>query len=233
LEANQISSQTTKFESICALLLDSELSFRHALVIGCANGEEVHILSKKFNGNVTGIDIDEKTFLPNSEQVTLENGDVRALKFVDSSFDFIFSFHMLEHVLPVTAALSEMRRVAQSGSLVLTGTPNRQRLLGYFGADTTLVNKIRWNFSDWRMRVTGKWSNEKGAHAGFSKRRLLQLSEDYFGPTRDVTTQYYLKLYPNKAATINLLNRAGLLKYLAPSVYVLARVAPGSSSTSR
>ena len=102
------------------------------------------------------------------------------------------------------------------------GTPNRSRLLGYFGAPHPLADKIRWNVADWRMRMAGRWSNEAGAHAGFSASELTGMTRHAFGRSRDITGAYYRLLYPRYAALVATFERAGLAPLVFPCVYVAA-----------
>jgi SAM-dependent methyltransferase len=56
--------------------------------------------------------------------------DGSTLAFVDSSFDLVISFQVIEHVRDPQKFLLEARRVAREGGAVLIVTPNRNHRLG-------------------------------------------------------------------------------------------------------
>ena len=95
------------------------------------------------------------------------------LRFENNEFDLVYSFHVLEHISNPVKAISEMNRVLKDNGYLLMGTPNRNRLIGYVSsANTTFKEKLRWNMIDWKAKLKGKFRNELGAHAGFSKIEL-------------------------------------------------------------
>ena len=68
----------------------------------------------------------------------LRSGDVLAMPFADESFDGIVCLSVLEHLTELDAALTELRRVARPGAVVVLGFPVRNfitdsffRLAGY------------------------------------------------------------------------------------------------------
>src|SRR5262249_2807551 len=118
--------------------------------------------------------------------------DARRMDFPDDSFDLVYSFHALEHIPGPELALAEMARVLRPGKTYLVGTPNRHRMIGYLGSVASLGNKVRWNLQDMGMRLTGRWKNEVGAHAGFSERELKSLCATAFGDVpNSIADDYY------------------------------------------
>ena len=70
------------------------------------------------------------------------------------------------------------------------------RLLGYISARrTSLRDKIVWNLVDWRKRLTGRFRNELGAHAGFTQGELRDMLDTCFGVVEDETSAYYALLH--------------------------------------
>jgi SAM-dependent methyltransferase len=148
--------------------------------------------------------------------------DARRLPFPDAAFDAVYCYHVLEHVPGPAAAVAEARRVLRTGGIAFFGTPNKARLVGYLGGRGDLAGKVLWNFSDWGMRLRGRWSNEQGAHAGFTERELADLVHRAFGRAESVSLPYYLSKYPRLAAMWRTSFRLGLGHLIAPSVYVRA-----------
>ena len=111
---------------------------------------------------------------------------------------------------------------------VFVGTPNRSRLLSSIGAHTqsewnpTFMNKLYDNIRDWKDRLTGRFHNHFGAHAGFTTGELDGMARKVFQNVEWVTQQYIRGKYRE--------NRLfGLIKFLtnkpfhyvvAPSIYV-------------
>jgi hypothetical protein len=124
------------------------------------------------------------------------------------------------------AAVRESRRVLDPRGLAFFGTPNKQRLVGYLGGRATTFEKLRWNLADWGRRLTRRWSNELGAHAGFSAGELSGLLKVAFSSVREVSVPYYATKYPRLASFWNRSFRLGIGRWLAPSVYYVAGDAP-------
>lgn len=189
-----------------------------ALVVGCGSGVEAAVLGIR----VVGIDI-KGVFDPRAAQVVdLRQGDATQLDFPDKSFDLVYSYHALEHIPDYQQALREMRRVLRTPGSFCIGTPNRARLIGYLGSkEATFSQKIQWNLIDWKARLRGRFRNEYGAHAGFTKKELAAALDTTLGTSRDITLEYYLTLYRRRAGFVRTLHRSGISALLLPSVYFI------------
>lgn len=197
---------------------------RRLLVVGCGSGKEAAILAQVLRADCTGIDLLEDFDPAAAARVDLRRGDATSLEFADRSFDFVYSYHALEHIPQHLKALREMHRVLADDGGYCIGTPNRLRLIGYFGSpDTSLREKLRWNMIDWKARLRGRFRNEHGAHAGFSARELAADLHEAIGPADDITLPYYLRVYRSHNAICRLLDASGLGKVIYPCVYFLGR----------
>jgi SAM-dependent methyltransferase len=187
------------------------------LVIGCGDGQEAQVLAEFFRCRATAIDLaDDFRPRPGVDFVRM---DAREMTFDSDSFDLVYSFHALEHIVPPEQVIAGIRRVLKPGMPFCLGTPNRRRLLGYLGSsDATLANKLRWNAADWRARLTGRFRNELGAHAGFTERELLALSSR-IGPTAMVSDEYYRRIYASHDRLIRLIVALRLQPLAWPAVY--------------
>jgi SAM-dependent methyltransferase len=193
------------------------------LVVGCGDGREARALANALRCNVTGIDLRDKFDPQAAAEVRLQRGDATALPFAAHEFDFIYSYHVLEHIPRYRDAISEMNRVlARNGGLWI-GTPNRARLVGYIGSNVTMRQRIKWNASDWSARLRGRFRNELGAHAGFTLSELSGELRAVFSHVEDATLDYYLALYPHRARMVRLLHNSGLGTYLFPSIYFVGQ----------
>lgn len=197
---------------------------RRLLVVGCGSGKEAAILGQVLGADTVGIDLVENFDPRAASLVQLRRGDATCLEFADGSFDFVYSYHALEHIPQHLAALREMRRVLADGGGYCVGTPNRLRLIGYFGSpDTSAREKLRWNMIDWKARLQGRFRNEYGAHAGFSATELAADLRDTIGSAEDITLPYYLRVYRNHNGLCRMLDASGLGKMIYPCVYFLGR----------
>jgi SAM-dependent methyltransferase len=149
----------------------------------------------------------------------LQKGDATALTFATDEFDFIYSYHVLEHIPRYRDALAEMNRVLAKGGGLWIGTPNRSRLVGYIGSKVPMRKMIAWNAADWKARLRGRFRNELGAHAGFTLRELGAELRAVFSRIDDATLDYYLAIYPNRARTVRVLQNSGLGTFAFPSIY--------------
>jgi SAM-dependent methyltransferase len=212
-----------KTEVIAALIaarLRTTCSENRLLVVGCGSGLEAAILAQCLHVSVTGIDLSEH-FDPRAQALAqLQIGDALALQFADDSFDFVYSYHALEHVSDPRRALREMQRVLRPGGHFCIGTPNRLRWIGYLGSKrASWKQKLAWNLADWNARLQGRFRNEYGAHAGFSRGELGAMLRETFAQVEDMTEVYYAALYRQHAQVIAALERTGASHAVFPSVY--------------
>ncbi len=196
------------------------LAINKLLVVGCGSGLEAAILAQRLPAEVSGVDL-KNEFDPEAAKIaTLQTGDATALAFAGETFDFIFSYHALEHIEEPEKALREMQRVLKPGGGFWIGTPNRSRMLGYIGGkNTSFSEKIKWNIMDWKQRIKGEFRNELGAHAGFTSAELGELLSGVFSKVDERTTEYFLSIYENKKSIINAIESSGLSRFIYPSVY--------------
>jgi ubiquinone/menaquinone biosynthesis C-methylase UbiE len=192
------------------------------LVVGCGTGGEAGVLARHFRIDTTGIDIGDEFSLDRqgAAPAKLEIMDAHAMTFPDGSFDFVYSFHALEHMTDPDLALREMARVLKPGGVYVVGTPNKARLLGYIGSATPLKNKIAWNMNDWSARIRGQWRNDLGAHAGFTEEELMKMCSTAFeAAALSITDEYYTVLFG--ANFVQTLKRLSLTRAIYPCVYAL------------
>jgi SAM-dependent methyltransferase len=209
----------------CGLMRAAEVRPRRVLVVGCGEGIEADHIAREAGASVVGLDlaVDARWRRKGTQ---LLRADARRLPFRDGAFDALYCYHVLEHVPGPGVALAEARRVLAPGGFAFYGTPNRSRLVGYAGGRATAWEKVRWNLADYGKRLTGRWSNERGAHAGFGERELAGLLAGSFGRVESVSLPYYVGKYPRLAPLWRAASRLGLLRFLAPSVYFRATDGP-------
>jgi hypothetical protein len=117
--------------------------------------------------------------------------------------------------------LKEVNRVLKKDGVFYIGTPNKDRAIGYLGSNNaTFYQKISWNCHDFKKRIQGRFENEYGAHAGFSKEELYDYLKLHFDVVVDVTKQYYKLKYGSK---INIIEKLKVERYLYPSIYFLCK----------
>jgi len=198
---------------------------RRLLVVGCGSGQEAAVLADILVAEVIGIDLDGAFDPAAAAVVDLRRGDATCLDFAEGTFDFVFSYHVLEHIPNYPKALDEMKRVLVAGGGFCIGTPNRLRLVGYLGSkDASSREKLVWNIADWKARLHGRFRNEFGAHAGFSSAELKAALERVFDRAEDITLQYYMGVYRNHALLARRLGTSGLGRFVFPSIYFLGHI---------
>lgn len=89
------------------------------------------------------------------------------------------------------------------------------------GGSSTWREKILWNWADWRMRLTGRFRNECGAHAGYTSSELGAILKAHFSTAEEVTAAYYRRLYARQPRAMAFLIASGLGHFLFPSVYFM------------
>ena len=206
---------------------------RRLLVTGCGTGIEAAILAERLKTHVIGIDLPEfgSTLNLNPEyaglqSVDLQVGDAENLVFEDQSFDFVYSFHAIEHFAHYQQALRELERVLRPGGGCFVGTPNKRRLFAYFGAKEgklTFGEKISRNLIDYKHRLQGRFENELGAHAGFYPEALGAELTGLLGHAEDVTNEYFLRKFSGQARLVRLLIATRASRYLFPSISFIGK----------
>jgi SAM-dependent methyltransferase len=215
----------------CGLLSEEDRVPERVLIVGCGSGVEARHIAAQSGATVIGLDVDEVRAAGDGEKVHLLRADARRMPFRDAVFDAVYCYHVLEHVPGPQGAVEEARRVIKPASIGFFGTPNKSRLIGYAGGRASLLNKIRWNLVDYGKRLTGRWSNEKGAHAGFKARELEGLVGGAFEDVQSASLRYYLSKYPQLATMWKVAFKLGLGQFIAPSVYVRAASRNGTPGT--
>jgi SAM-dependent methyltransferase len=229
-----VSSETFDLEArfFCGLR-PSDRALARVLVVGCGDGTEAAHIAGETGATVVGLDLDVDASR-RRPGVHLLRADARALPFRDATFDALYCYHVLEHVPGPDRAVAEARRVVAPAGFAFFGTPNRSRLIGYLGGRAaSALDKARWNLADWGRRLTGRWSNERGAHAGFAAGELSRLLGRSFRYVRDVSLRYYAHKYPSLTRFWALSFRLGIGRFLAPSVYFVAEDAPARPASDR
>ena len=212
---------------------DVPTSNQRALVAGCGAGHEAAWLHSHLPGTVDAVDVDD--FVPpnlkNQRGLNYQIASVCKLPFEDDSFDLIFYHHVIEHVDDPAASLIELERVLKPGGWIFIGTPNRHRLVSSVGAhqqsewESTLANKMKDNLRDWSDRLRGKFKNELGAHAGFSRGELDKMLKQHFTKRQWVTEEYLKFKYQGHRfqAIVDLSTTRPVSWFAVPSIYVFCQ----------
>ncbi|MCH8274599.1 MAG: class I SAM-dependent methyltransferase [Armatimonadetes bacterium] len=198
------------------------------LVGGCGGGQEAAYIQKRLRTPVVAVDIALKLEpdLVRLEGLFFSRGTVLCLPFEQEVFDLVFYHHVIEHVADPERSLQELHRVLKPGGHLYVGTPNRHRALGYLGSrNVSFWTKVLWNLNDYGMRVRGRFRNELGAHAGFSRRELDGMLRMYFSEVRWLTDDYLRFKYGRRLPSPLLkgLTRPLVMEFVAPAIYALAR----------
>lgn len=197
--------------------------FKNILVAGCGKGDEAKLLFKLVKCNVFGIDLNAVPceIVDEDKILMLKEGNVESIDFPDEKFDFIYCYHVLEHVTSPRLVLQEFYRVLKKGGKIFIGFPNRNRILpGYFSSHHRIsVRKILlYNLNDYIKRITGRFRNEYGAHAGFTTNEFIGLANKLFHI--DIINREWIKLtYPKYFKVFEIFEFLRLAKYFYPSNY--------------
>ena len=201
---------------------------KRILVAGCGEGSEAMMVRHIFEAETVGVDLGLKERSVSKDGgLELIPGDLSKLPFADNSFDFIYSYHVLEHVQDPGAVMLEMRRVLADPGYFFVGFPNRNRLVAYIGTHTGETNweKIKWNLNDYKDRIMGRFENKYGAHAGFSQKEFTERWAPAFGKVIPVRNEYMLSKYNQHSAAIRFLIWTGLSEFAFPSNYFVLTAA--------
>lgn len=200
-----------------------EASLNRILIAGMGQGIEAISVCHQFSAWSVGIDINPLAGQLFASDFPVITGDVTHLSFKDDSFDFVYCNHVLEHVGDARKALLEIGRVLKKGGLLFAGFPNRRRLVAYIGTSDchSFFQFLAWNARDYGFRIRGKFRNECGAHAGFTTREFMNISENIFSRNSELTDRYFELKYPRFLNLIRLISRFRLGEMIFPSKYFI------------
>jgi SAM-dependent methyltransferase len=223
-------------EFFCQQLRDLDPGVSNAktriLVAGCGAGHEAALIQRLLSAEVQAVDaVDELSdHFRAWSGLHYQVASVCDLPFEEGYFDAVFYHHVIEHVDDPAGSLVELSRVLKPGGWIFIGTPNRHRLVSSVGAHKqtqwkpTWRNKLHDNLNAWSARLRGRFRNEFGAHAGFSRRELSGLLKQTFDQQRWVTKSYLQRKYLNHrfAPAVSLFATPPLQNFGVPSIYVFA-----------
>lgn len=169
------------------------------LVVGCANGEEAVAFEE--NGlEVVAVDLE----IPpdtNRREFMFVHADAQHLSFNQSTFDYCYCAHVLEHIFEYRKAIRGMAETLKRNGMLYLATPNRNRLFAYVGS--TFKHRphrvVYHNLRDFADRLTGNFRLEKGAHCGFSLEELLQATTPLFLEIQILSEEYAIEMSKNSA----------------------------------
>jgi ubiquinone/menaquinone biosynthesis C-methylase UbiE len=224
-------------EFFCLQLRQLDPEFRRPgariLVAGCGAGHEAALIQRELSAQIDAIDVvDERDHsFADWPDVRYQTASVCDVPFGDRSFDAIFYHHVIEHVDDPDRSLAELTRVLRQGGWMFVGTPNRHRLVSSVGAHRqtqwkpSLRNKLYDNWKDWTSRLRGRFRNEYGAHAGFSRNELRRMLAPHVQRQIWLTRDYLMYKYRDHrfSGVVGLLAREPWCEVIAPSIYVMSR----------
>lgn len=213
---------------VCKELINDYYNFRSSdkiLVAGTGTGEEAALIFNEFNLITVGVDINIKYHgVPEKrEGFSLHKQNLTSLGFCDNSFSLIYCYHVLEHVDDPFAVLKEFNRVLKPEGILFIGFPNKHRVIAYLGTSQTVTirEKLVWNITDYRLRISGKFENKYGAHAGFTEREFINIASNLFTCVIPVRNQYILLKYKHFRVLGRLIIISKLSEVLFPSNYFI------------
>jgi SAM-dependent methyltransferase len=221
----QKASETLSYSIGIIKKLLPDIQIEKVLVAGCGDGTEAILLQRLLGKYVYGVDISLEKELHTPGIITLKNGDLMNLNLPPQSFDFIYSYHVLEHVPDPIIVLKGLKEILSDKGVMFVGFPNKKRLIGYIGThnNVSLLSKIKWNLKDYKDKILGRFENHLGAHAGFSDKEFSNLTFGVFNSVIPVRNQYMLYKYSKYRLLIDFFIKTGLSEYLFPSNYYLIK----------
>jgi len=79
------------------------------------------------------------------------------------------------------------------------------------------------NLRDYRQKISGKFKNEYGAHAGFAESEFINMACKYFSTIISFRKDYSKLIYPSYRTLIDIASIIKADDYFFPSNYYLLR----------
>jgi SAM-dependent methyltransferase len=183
-----------------AMARRTDLSGDRLLDIGCGDGSYTRRLADGFT-KVDAIDIQTDLLTqftqrvagtPAARQITIREMSAARLDYPDDTFDVVTSIEVLEHIVELDQALSEIRRVLKPGGRFAFTTPNRWFLFETHGfiVGGRRYAPSRAPFLTWVGPLHRRLADARTFTAGELRRRLAAAglrtrSVDYIMPPFD------------------------------------------------
>jgi ubiquinone/menaquinone biosynthesis C-methylase UbiE len=195
------------------------------LVAGAGLGQEAYLINKEFHLKTVGVDLHIKQHDPSliSQDIVFQRQDLTTLAFNKNTFALVYCYHVLEHVDDPISVLKEFYRVLKPGGVLFIGFPNKHRLLSYIGTSQKVseLDKLKWNINDYKYKLSGKFENKFGAHAGFIEKEFIKDASSIYDTIRPVRDNYMLLKYPLYQMIIRYLIKTKLEEIVFPSNYYI------------
>ncbi len=228
-ETIKIEQLENKIEKALNIVLSyGNKRIENILIAGCGKGNEAYPFFKYTKANVYGIDLNVFPIFKsvNNRIFQLKMDSIDKLSFSDEKFDLIYCYHVLEHVNAPLKVLLELKRVLSKNGIIFIGFPNRRRMLpGYIFShlNISLLEIIKFNLNDYKMRLCGKFKNEFGAHAGFTEKEFLAMTKPIFNETISIRGEWIKSNYPKFLKFFKFIDKIMLADFFYPSNYYIIR----------
>jgi ubiquinone/menaquinone biosynthesis C-methylase UbiE len=124
------------YEAPLLLRMAHRLDGRRALEIGCGQGYGMEIILRQFRADeVMGIDLDpamvaraQSRTARYGDRAHVSPGDVTSIQAADMSFDAVFDFGVIHHVVDWENAVREVSRVLRPGGIFVFEEVSKQAL---------------------------------------------------------------------------------------------------------
>jgi ubiquinone/menaquinone biosynthesis C-methylase UbiE len=108
----------TDLNDACIAKIPELLVGTSVLDVGCGHGALAGLLSNRAQVSAIDIFVSEEV-RDNHPSVFFEEGDLQALPYADGAFDTVVCTHTLEHVLDISVAVAELRRVCNRRLIIV------------------------------------------------------------------------------------------------------------------
>lgn len=172
------------------------------LEFGCGEGFQVPYLQQL--GSVTACDIYKSEGISNIRNLEFVLTDIHKTSFKDSTFDLIFSNHVLEHIEDVQSAIKELKRIGNPSCIYAFAVPTNYWLM--LSIPSQYYNRLRNLFKIWpfkkaniktlKIKLQGRQGENNIEGGSFIRKALYLLLPQGHGILRTnfIKCYYFLKI---------------------------------------
>ena len=218
----------SNYQPIFRILKEKRVTFKNKKVldVGSGSGSFLKLLKKKYQNGFKAVGTDISPLgrrYHQEKKIDFVLADARKLPFKASSFDFVFSIDILEHLLKPEQAVLEMFRVTKKKGLILIRTRNYRSPLTTFSPFSILGTFGNFLGKKKDLSQTKTLVPELAAKGGDKDAVAAIMADQFLNSLNKIPGEVLVFETWTKGGPWKIFNQIPMIKYLGSMCLVLFR----------